>query len=321
LVVECDGALAYTTAANGLTVVCEDSASQSATAQPIGVHGHEATGICREAMNAWHLAIVNGCPTGHEHGDAPPSWVLDAGYFPTFGHAANTPNENALVHKHSAFKAFSVHLQGVDIYVVMHLDTNPGGHVSRFHSYQVWARDSSGGVSHWHGWLDFGEGDQTGPNLRRFNCEDTDGTRPIIAVNDPACPGDTRFENWYSRPGAERAWSWDFGFNVSPSYYAGGDPADPSTWTPTGALNSTRRIEAAWYADRSPLRGTFWATQFGEIVAGPDDALCGTERSYGERTYTLLCLEQHIAPTMTTVAFPGNATQASYSEDGVSLPN
>jgi hypothetical protein len=104
-------------------------------------------------------------------------------------------------------------------------------------------------------------------------------------------------------------------------YYAGGDPADPNSWAPTGDLNSTRRIEAAWYADRSARRGTFWATQFGDIVSGPNDPLCGAERSYGERTYTLLCLEQYIAPTMSSVTFPGNAEQFTYADDGVALPN
>lgn len=301
--------------------LAEDETLPHATPAPIAVHGHVELGTCGEAMDVWHPAVVGECATGHEHGDAPPRWMLDAGYFPLFNHAANTPNENALVHKHSAFKGFSARFHDVDVYVVMHLDTNPGGHVSRFHSYQVWAQDPAGGVSHWHGWLDFGQDDQTGPNLRSFDCDNTDGTRPIIAVNDLACSDDLRFENWYSRAGAERAWSWDFGFNVSPTYYGGGDPADPSTWTPTGEFNTTRRIEAAWYADRSSLRGTFWATQFGDIVSGPGDPLCGTERAYGERTYTILCLEQYIAPTMTEVAFPGNATQLTYDEDGVSLPN
>jgi hypothetical protein len=297
----------------------DDRSVSGGSPHPIGVHGHEPVGACRESMNAWHPAIVGGCPTGHEHGDAPPDWVVDAGYFPTFAHAANTPNENVLVHKHSGFKAFSVRFEEVDIYVVMHLDTNPGGHVSRFHSYQVWARDAAGGVSHWHGWLDFGQDDQTGPNLRRIHCEDTQ-VRPIIAVNDEGC-GALQFESWYSRAGSERAWTWDFGFNVLAPYFTGGDPADPTTWAPTGDLNSIRRIEAAWYADRSSLRGAFWATQFGDIVSGPQDALCGTERSYGERTYTLLCLEQYIAPTMTSVTFPDNSEQFTYAEDGVSLPN
>lgn len=317
--IECEGALEHSTTAGGPPAACEDGVAPHATAVPVPVHGHMELGICREPMEVWHPAVIGGCTTGHEHGDAPPRWLLDAGYFPLFNHAANTPNENALVHKHSGFKGFSAHFHGVDIYVVMHLDTNPGGHVSRFHSYQVWARDSAGGVSHWHGWLDFAQDNQTGPNLRRIGCESTE-VRPIIAVNDEDC-GVVQFESWYSRAGAERAWSWDFGFNVRSNYYTGGDPADPNTWAPTGGLNTVRRIEAAWYAERSNLRGTFWATQFGNIVTGPNDALCGTERAYGERTYTLLCLEQYVAPTMTTVGFPGNSIQLTYDEAGVTLPN
>ena len=60
-----------------------------------------------------------------------------------FTHAANTPNEN--VHKHTGFKGFSARLNNIDVYVVMHLDSNPNGHTSRFHSYQMWTRDAEGG--------------------------------------------------------------------------------------------------------------------------------------------------------------------------------
>jgi hypothetical protein len=273
-------------------------------------------GICGESTHTWHAPVVSGCQTRHEHGDAVPSWVTNAGYTPMFTHHANTPSENSLTHKHSAFKGFSATFNNVQFYGVFHMDTNPGGHASRFHSYQVWARDPNGGVSHWHGWLDFGTGNNTGPTLRT-TCQNQ-SVRPILLVNDEGCP--SQFEAWYSRAGAA-PWSWDFGFNISRTYYAGGDPADPATWAPTGGLNLTRRVEASWYANRSELRGTFWATQFGDTVSGPTDPLCGTQRSYGTRTYTVLCLEQFIAPTMRTVQFPGNALQKSFPGTGVQPPN
>jgi hypothetical protein len=264
-------------------------------------------------------------PSDHEHGDAPPAWVLAAGYSPSFTHAANTPNENHLPYKHTGFKGYSARLNGVDVYVIMHLDTNPSGHTSRFHSYQFWMRDPSGGVSHMHGWLDFGGDDltQTGPNLRRIRCDDT-GVRPIIAVNDQSCGGPIQFESWYSRAAGHRGqagWMPDFGFNTSANYYTGGDPTDPATWVGTGGLNLVRRFEVAWYADRSNLRGTFWSDQFGRLMSGPNDSRCGTTYTVGTRSYTVLCLEQFIAPTAVTLSFPGNALQKTYPGPEVRLPN
>ena len=260
---------------------------------------------------------MNGCETTHEHGDRPPQWVLDAGYNPSFSHQANTPNENVL--KHTGFKGFSARLNGIDVYVIMHLDSTPNGHTSRFHSYQMWTRDPQGGVSHWHGWLDFGQGNNTGPNLVRVGCED-DGIRPIMGVMDEPC-NTHQFESWYSRAGGSGGWAPDFGFNLLPQYYTGGDPNDRSTWNPTGSLNVVRRIELAWYDFRSTQRGQFWATQFGNIVSGPNDPACGTTRTYGSKSYTVLCLEQYIAPTMPTLGFPGNSIQKQYDSTGVELPN
>lgn len=280
---------------------------------PDGVHN----------ADLWHAAVdTSGCYFGHEHGDAPPDWVLSSRWMPMFTHPANTPSENVL--KHTGFKAFSLSDDGIDVYVIMHLDTNPNGHTSRFHSYQVWARDNADNVSYWDLWADFGQDNNTGPNLR--TCGDDTSIRPIMTVNVPECT--INFETWYSRPGAIE-WAWDLGFNVKPQYFNGprkGQASNPdlaamSTWLPTGMLNDTRRIELAWYSFREHPVGTFYSTQFGDIVSGPNDPLCGTTRTYGSKTYTLLCLEQHIAATMTSFSFPGNAVQKDYDSTGVRLPN
>ena len=283
-------------------------------------------GTCGEDTVHWHPPVINGCATGHEHGDAPPSWVNSSRWMPMFEHPGNTPSENLL--KHSSFKGFSLRDDNVDLYVIMHLDTNPSGHASRFHSVQVWARDTTGAVSHWDYWLDFGTGNMTGPQLRgNGGCEDTN-VRPIMAVRYSQCGTQTDFESWYSRAGAT-PFGWDFGFNMKPNYYAGTNPQNVSnpdlatiaSWLPTGDLNNTRRIEMSWYAQRSNQRGTFWSTQWGEIVSGPSDARCGTSRTYGTKTYTTLCIEQYIAPSMTQVAFPGNSVQKDFDVSGVKLPN
>jgi hypothetical protein len=206
----------------------------------------------------------------------------------------------------------------------MHLDTNPSGHASRFHSMQMWVRDSSGAVSHWDQWLDFGDENSTGPQIARFGCDDTDGTRPVFAVNAQGCNSPLRFENWYPRPAGfngNAGWAPDFGFNTSANYFYGGDPNDKATWVPTGGENSTRRIEVAWYANRSAQRGSFYATQFGEIVSGPSDPKCSQSRTVGTRTYQNLCIHQTIQPSLATIQFPGNAVQTTYPMTGVVNPN
>ena len=267
----------------------------------------------------WHAPGAHGDRPAHEHGDAPPQWVLDAGYMPMFTHDAGTPGENVAYWKHTAFKGYAGSFNGVDWYGVFHLDFQPAGRTSRFHSYQLWIKDGSGAVSHFNGWLDFGTGNNTGPQVVE-TCGQDSGIRPIMLVTLPGCP--IRFENWYARAGGSGGWAPDFGFNINPNYYAGGDPADPSTWLATGGIrNVDRRIEWAWYADRSPVRGEFWATQWGDIVSGPDDAACGTQRAYGDRSYTVLCVRQYIAPTLPSVQFPGNAVQRSFNGAGVVLPN
>ena len=282
-------------------------------------------GLCPgEDLMHWHAPTIDGCVSGHEHGAAPPGWVAASGWMPMFDHPGNTPNENAL--KHSSFKGFTLADDGVSVYIIMHLDTNPNGHSSRFHSIQVWARDATGAVSHWDYWMDFGQGLQTGPTVRGNGCEST-AIRPIMSVNYTGC-GNLQFESWYGR--GNGGWTWDAGFNVKAQYYAGASPQNPSNpdlaaigiWLPTGQLNDVRRVEAAWYASRGPSpRGTFYANQFGQLVSGPDDPSCGQQVAIGAKTYTILCLEQHIAPSMTTVSFPGNAVQQQFPMPGVELPN
>jgi len=94
-----------------------------------------------------------------------------------------------------------------------------------------------------------------------------------------------------------------------------------NTWLPTGLLNDTRRIELAWNAFRSHPTGRSYSTQFGKIVSAPTDLVCRTQRTIGSETYTLLCLEQQIAPSMTTLGFPGSSVQKDYDSRGVVLPN
>jgi hypothetical protein len=308
--------------------VCSAEAEPTATPVPVATdtpapeptptHDHHMD----EADLRWHApGVAHGDRPPHEHGDAPPQWLIDAGINPTYSHVGGTPGENHSYWKHSAFKGWAGRFtDNQDWYGVFHLDFNPGGHASRFHSYQLWVKDATGAISSFSGWLDFGQGNQTGPNLVVV-CGQASNERPIIMVNQTGC--NPLFETWYARAAGSGDWAPDFGFSIAPNYFAGGDPNDPTTWTAINPWpnNANRRLEFAWYANRSTLRGEFWTTQWGAVVNGPSDPICGSERTIGERTYAVACLRQFIAPTLQSIQFPGNAIQRTFPDDGVELPN
>lgn len=294
-------------------VTPEPTVQPTATAQP----------PMNEVDLFWHApGIAHGDRPAHEHGDAAPQWLTDAGIRPSFMHPAMTPNENLPYWKHTAFKGWQGQFNGQDWYGIFHLDFQPGGRASRFHGYQLWVRDATGAISAISGWLDFGVDNSTGPQLI-VTCGEDSGIRPIMLATQVGCP--LRFENWYASAGGSGGWSPDFGFNINPNFYAGGDPTNPATWTNTGSVrNLDRRIEFAWYLGtqgRGAPRGEFWTTQWGDPVGGAADPVCGTQRTYGERSYTVACLRQYIAPTVQPMVFPGNSVQRQFPGNGVVLPN
>ena len=310
----------------GFSVRCDRPAPEptvAPTPEPTATPIPEPTATVAPPMDMadmmWHAPGTHGDRPFHEHGDAAPAWVTDAGEMPMFVHDHGTPNENVLVYKHTGFKQWAGNFNGQEWFGVFHLDVNPAGQNGRFHSYQLWVKDATGAVSSFSGWLDFGVGNKTGPQ-KVVVCATDSTVRPIIMVNRAGCQ--PRFENWYARAGGSGAWAPDFGFNINPNYFDG-DPAAPATWQPINGFpnNVERRIEFAWYPGRSAQRGEFWADQFGRIVSGPQDALCGSQQAVGDRTYTVACSRQYIAPTLQGIQYPGNAVQRSFPEDGVVLPN
>jgi hypothetical protein len=277
------------------------------------------------AMMLWHPPGSHSGIPAHDHGDQPPPWIGAAGYTVTFDHPGNTPNENVLPHKHTARKGYAATLKGVNVYCVWHLDFNPGGAASRFHSYQCWFQDAAGGVSNANGWLDFGSGNSTTGNVVAV-CGADNGQRPIIMENGYGC-APLLFSTWYARAGASLI---DVGFSVSPSYYLNGpggaavDPLNPATWFKVpGGNNLTRRMELALYANRLnqyPKSQEFWTDQFWRRVSGPNDPACGTTVTLGAKTYPVVCLRQYLSSTLTEIAFPGNAIQRTFPGPVV-LPN
>jgi hypothetical protein len=277
-------------------------------------------------MDAWHPPVVNGCATGHEHGDAPPSWIAQAGYTPTFHGDFNTsPTEHT--RKHAAMKGFLARFADVDVYFRIHASSNVLDRSARYHSYEVWARDPSGGVSHWQGW--YNSGDPLADRFPRRRGVETDKRPAILVVDQTSWEQGIKCEQWYAMTAS---WSWDFGWTIcgiNALYYPGeGNEQDERFWrAPPGGpgLGTLRRLEAAWYDNTNgrlhPV-GTFWATQFGDIVLGPDDPRCSATTTKFDETYQNVCLEQTIAPTMRQVAYPSiNAEQRQFDATGVRVPN
>jgi hypothetical protein len=305
------------------------SAAAPTPAATQGMHHaaeHAEVGACGEPMDSWHPPVVNGCATGHEHGDAPPSWIAEAGYTPTFHGDFNTsPTEDTL--KHAGMKGFLARFADVDIYFRVHASSNVLDRAARYHSYEVWARDPSGGVSHWQGW--YNSGDPLVDRFPRRRGVEPEKRPAMLVVDQTSWDQGIKCEQWYA---ATATWSWDFGWTIcgiNALYYPGeGNELDQRFWRlPPGqpGVGTLRRLEAAWYANtngRQHPTGQFWATQFGEIVAGPSDPRCSDKTTKFDQTYENVCLEQFIAPTMQQVAYPSiNAEQRQFDGTGVKAPN
>lgn len=303
------------------TPVPPTATSAPPTAEPPTPVPPTATPGMDAADMTWHAPGAHGTRPSHEHGDAPPAWVYAAGYNPMFTHDGGTVGENVADYKHTGFKGWAGQFSdGQAWYGIFHLDVNPAGQNTRFHSYQLWIKDASGAVSYFHGWLDFGVNANTGPQ-KVVVCATDSGIRPIIMVNRAGCS--PRFENWYARAGATGYGGPDIGFNINPNYYDG-DPAAPNTWQSINGQpnNLTRRIEFAWYPNRSALRGDIWTDQFGRLMSGPGDARCGTQQAVGDKSYTVVCIKQVVQPTLKAIQYPGNSVQRTFAGAGVVvLPN
>jgi hypothetical protein len=220
------------------------------------------------------------------------------------------------------------------VYFRVHIASNVLERMARYHSYEVFMRDSSGAVSHWQGWFNSGD-----PVKDRFvyNGVNDPGRRPIVLTQDETTFPKVKNEHWYTR--ATGSWNWDFAWTVdATTYYYPNEAKNPdqSTWKPTGREGTVRRFEPAWYGPDSkiaptrskpaPKGRTFYATQFGEIVSGPNAAQCsGTTTMYGE-TYQNECLPQFIATTARAVehTVPGGTPRERVFPGiglGVGLPN
>lgn len=210
---------------------------------------------------AWHAPGTHDGLNAHEHGDAPPDWASgfsrdNFGHGVVFGGDEATPNENAM--KHQAYKGFLIRVKSQDVYVRYHAASNPMDRMVPFHSYEVYLRDSSGGVSFWQGWYFVSYPDD--PNGRRPRHNESGRNSSFIGyVDQTDWDRHLRCEQWYGTAGA---WSWDMGITIcgattlsSPDEYLAGRKdyyMDMSHWILTGDMGLERRIEVSWYGPSNP---------------------------------------------------------------------
>jgi hypothetical protein len=203
-----------------------------------------------------------------------------------------------------------------------------------FHSMEFYECKDGEVVYFGQGWQHFAaEGETSNYWQRPDGCNDPNPLlrgfpqrgRPVIRVNTKYCSdrGIVQFGTWY---GEFQYMLPTTGFALSPSYLTfEGNPNDMSTWVvvPNNNQTRTRRIEISIDPSFKPT-GWFWATQFGEIVSGPEDVSCGRTIIIHGQSHVAVCLPQYISEDAYLITYKGNsnAEQRTYPGAGiVELPN
>jgi hypothetical protein len=313
-------------------------------------------GACGEHNDRWHPAVINqayvdkwgvgvvGCQTGHHHGDPAPQWAIDwlighgeQGYV-LYGGPSQTPNENEL--KHQGYVGVGGSLVGNNgevqqYYIVFHAQTNPAGRSGgawsgRIHSKQVFQLDDQGGVTRVQKWENYGATPQDRSCIDdaiglAAGCTDRNGTGEMIV----AIEGQTACESWYNNASTNtfgpegglficNVMVW---FDYDERDYASFDAV--AQWpVRNGATGNSIGMDFNWYEfEGGPHRGTtFWTTQIGTPVSGPNDPLCSGQQTVFGVVVDVVCVEQNFSPTWTGVEFPNNVIfNHSVNATGVSV--
>lgn len=246
------------------------TAKPSVTSTPTAQQTPIISGV--QPSQYWHEPKSHDNLNTHEHGDKPPSWADDFaqknfGHPVMFGGDEATPNENIL--KHQAYKGFLMKVSGVDVFIRYHSMSAPTDRMGPLHSYEVYAKDGSGNVSFWQGWMFHGypnipsqrmprHGEQAGYDpLHNVTWPGRD--QFIIAGADEHDWKDyKRCEQWYGHGGL---WSWDISITIcgATTYFTPNehltDVYNQSLWKLTGGLGGSRRLEVSHYGPQNPVVG------------------------------------------------------------------
>ena len=165
--------------------------------------------------DSWHP------PETHEHGDAPPQWVLDSPLSASFVGMRGI---------HPGFKGAYVldYIPGTEQYLLVHILSTPAARLTQFHSYKMWFLDETGAVSYWEGFIN--AGDPNAPDARISRGQIGDDDIPRILVIDHLASASFSSEQWYTR--AAEKWGWEIIWRVGRVNYFANLPEsfDQSTW-------------------------------------------------------------------------------------------
>ena len=259
-----------------ISTVGSPAVTNSPAPTPIATNGPQPTATSIPGSSAslqfWHAPGAHDGLNAHEHGDNPPAWA-DQWSMANFGHPVfyggdeETAHENHL--KHIAYKGtehtFSVNGCSVDTYFRYHAQSNPLGRSAPFHSYEMYARDCTGGVSFWQGWYWTGYPEFRSQRMTKGNEQPgtilTDGSgQPapgrdqfIISAPDHAdWDNFLRSDQWYA---FNPFWEVSITILNSTAYFHYdehlGDVSNMSTWDLTGDTGLSRRFEMSHYTSTS----------------------------------------------------------------------
>jgi hypothetical protein len=177
--------LAYQQEPGSWEVTCRPlpaTATSEPTATATATHAMPTPGVTL----GWHGPASHDGLNAHEHGDAPPAWVL----------ASEHPPFTQTRESHTGYKgAYDVSPGGAQSYLIAHIVSTEMARMHGDHDYQLWLRDpESGQVWYWEGVLCFAE-PCTAPIPERTS--DT-GERPIALGERSPSDG---CETWYDVPG------------------------------------------------------------------------------------------------------------------------
>lgn len=181
-----------------LDVFCE-APTPTATTEPTATPS-------TNTMTTWHAPGSHDGLNVHEHGDAPPAWVL------------NSPNQPFTQNResHTGYKAETATSPGgAESYIIAHILSTEAARSHGDHDYQLWIRDpDTGTVFYQTGTLCFAPWQNcTAPTPERTS--DT-GQRPIVLGERNASDG---CETWYSDP-ADPNVAIDLGWTICGRYQA-----------------------------------------------------------------------------------------------------
>ena len=305
------------------------------TPQPTATMAGMAMGLCGESMEVWHAPVLaNGCQTKHEHGDAPPAWVMNSGKLPSFMGTHNTSAiENST--KHNFMKGYLLQdstKSCIKIYVIQHGSSMGMERIAQFHSTQFWIQDCGGGVSYGSMWSDFGEA-KLYPQGQRVMPENFDAIHQELAnegiIRVPTASNGC--EQWYSevrgnKPdmsvlfcGAVELYNINENTNPNGEY-------DSVNWDLTGNSGNFRQLDFAFPQERI-VAGTYTTDQFGNIVNN-----CTGTSVYDGTTFGRICQNWKITPRLIsdvasdTAEFGirrvfGIRRNENYPDTGVVAPN